>query len=119
MDTEKEQKPSSFYVAVAVYESTSDSVDKALLYEETFTLLVAASEEDAERQAVQLVQEPFSYKNQYGETITWSLKQRVVVRQVVDDKLVHGTEIFARFFRNYEAYHLAFLNYKAEEADIE
>ena len=110
-------QPSPFYIAVIVYESSSDAPNDQPLYEETFMLIHASSQENAEQQAAQLVNKPHSYQNQYGQTITWSFKQIVVVQPALNDEFTNGTELFSRFFRNYEAYHSAFLN-RANEEDI-
>ncbi|MDF5711172.1 MAG: hypothetical protein PUP90_26750 [Nostoc sp. S4] len=49
-----------------------------------------------------------SYKNENGETITWSLKQVIDVNSVLDDDFNlanNGVDLYARNFRNYEAYY--------------
>lgn len=51
--------------------------------------------------------ESVSYTNENGETITWSLHQVVDVNSVLDDDLdtaEDGVDLYARHFRNYEAY---------------
>jgi hypothetical protein len=49
-----------------------------------------------------------SYTNENGETITWSLQQVVDVNSVLDNDFDSSEDIvdlYARHFRNYEAYH--------------
>ena len=45
-----------------------------------------------------------SYRNIYKDTITWSLKHIIDVALVLDDSFDNGTELYARHFRNYQAY---------------
>jgi len=104
-----EAPPSTFYVAVVVIESNIDNPTYQPLYEERFLLIKATSEEDASEKAIQQSNEPLSYQNQYGETVTWTFKEVVEAKEVDYDKIADGTEIFTRFFRNYEAYSVALL----------
>jgi hypothetical protein len=95
----------SLYVAVLVSESSSDAPDHVPLYEESFVLLRAASHEEAAERAHALGErEQASYRNESGETITWTLKHVVDVSDVVDDTLDDGATVYARHFRAYDAY---------------
>jgi Domain of unknown function (DUF4288) len=95
----------SFYVAVILYESSSDVPDYKPLYQESFVLLKATSLEEAEAKALAYgTQEQVSYQNENQETIRWSLKQVIDVNSVLDDELDDGSELYARHFRNYQAY---------------
>lgn len=107
MTQENESLLPTFYVAVVIIESAIANSTYQPLYEERFLLIKATSEEDASEKAIQQSNEPLSYQNQYGETVTWTFKEVVEVKAVDYDKIADGTEIFTRFFRNYEAYSVA------------
>ncbi|MER7015648.1 DUF4288 domain-containing protein [Saccharopolyspora sp. NPDC000359] len=94
-----------YYVAVLVLEATSDAADHTPLYEESFVLLKAESaEEAAEKAADHGKQQETSYQNEDHELITWKLKQVVEVKPLEDATFDDGTELYSRFFRNYQAY---------------
>lgn len=94
-----------FYMAVILYESSSDAPEYKPLYQESFVLLKATSLEEAETKAlVHGTQEQVSYQNENQETIRWSLKQVIDVNSVLDDELDDGSELYVRHFRNYQAY---------------
>ena len=101
------QQVSPFYIVVLLLESIIARPDYKPLYEERFLLVRATSEEEASEKAIQQSNQPLSYQNQYSETVTWIFKEVVEAKEVNIDKLVDGTEIFARFFQNYEAYNAA------------
>jgi Domain of unknown function (DUF4288) len=105
MEVESETIEPSCYVAVILYESSSDVPEYQPLYQESFVLLKATSLEEAEAKALAYgTQEQVSYQNENRETIRWSLKQVIDVNSVLDDELDDGSELYARHFRNYEAY---------------
>ena len=105
MAPESVQKETKFYFVIVVYESTSDAPDDEPLYEECFMLITAASDEEARDKALRHANQPNSYKNVYGNTVTWTLKQLVDVRPTLDnDDFRDGVELYARFFQNYAAY---------------
>lgn len=94
-----------FYVAVLLLESTSDDADYKPLYEESFVLLKAESDEEAHEKATgHGKQLQTSYHNEHHQLITWKLKQVIEVKQLEDATFDDGTELFSRFFRNYAAY---------------
>ncbi|GAB4205082.1 MAG: hypothetical protein Fur006_60820 [Coleofasciculaceae cyanobacterium] len=97
----------SFYIAVILYESSSTKPEYKPLYQECFVLIKATSVEEAREKALSHAsQEQVSYQNEKGDTITWSLKQVVDVNSVLYDEFDDFTELYARHFRNYEAYRL-------------
>lgn len=101
-----ETPQASFFIAVLLYESRAEDASKAPLYQESFVLLRTTSEEEARRMALAHArQQETSYTNAEGATIRWSLKHLVDVSPSVDAELKHGAELYARHFRNYEAYH--------------
>lgn len=105
MEVTSEKIEPSLYIAVILYESASDAPNYQPLYQESFILLKATSLEEAEAKALAYgTQEQVSYQNENQETIRWSLKQVIDVNSVLDDELDDGSELYARHFRNYEAY---------------
>ena len=94
-----------FYIAVILYESSSNNPDYKALYEECFTLIEAGALEEAREKAeIYAKNNEHSYQNMYGETITWLTKEIVDVNRVLFDRFQDSTELYARHFRNYEAY---------------
>jgi ABC-type antimicrobial peptide transport system permease subunit len=99
------QQNPSVYIAVLVYESSSSSSDYKALFEESFMLVKATSIEEARQKTQQYADAHTStFKNEAGDSITWNLKHVVDVNQVLYDVDLDGTEIYARHFRNYQAY---------------
>ncbi|WP_428261774.1 DUF4288 domain-containing protein [Haliangium sp.] len=93
------------YIAVLLFESVAPSGSKESLFQETFVLLRAADEGEARAQALAHGRRSCtSYENAAGETIQWTLKHLVDVTPVLDDELTHGSELYARHFKNYQAY---------------
>ncbi|MEH1956341.1 DUF4288 domain-containing protein [Nostoc sp.] len=74
-----------------------------------YILIKAASLEKANAKAWNHANnESVSYTNENGETITWSLQQVVDVNSVLYNDFDSSEDIvdlYARHFRNYEAYH--------------
>jgi len=119
MCTENEWIVPTYYVGVVVIESVVNASGDRPLYEERFLFVKAASEQEARAKVLQYSVQPVSYQNQYAETVTWTFKELVGVNQMVKDEIIDGTELFSRFFRNYDAYTLTFLNKYNEEKDID
>ncbi|GAA4856860.1 MULTISPECIES: DUF4288 domain-containing protein [Saccharopolyspora] len=93
------------YVAVLLLESAAEAADYRPLYEESFVLLKAESEEEAREKATEAgKQQETSYHNEHQELITWRLKQVVEVKPLEDATFDDGSELYSRFFRNYDAY---------------
>jgi hypothetical protein len=93
------------YVAVLLSESSSDAPGYEPLYDESFVLIHADSVEAATERAHGLGQaEQTSFRNQFGETITWRLKHVVDVADVTDEALADGSTVYSRHFRDYAAY---------------
>ncbi|MHB8597579.1 MAG: DUF4288 domain-containing protein [Ktedonobacteraceae bacterium] len=105
MKSENMQIEPSFYMAVILYEAQSDAPDYEPLYEESFVLISANSEEEAgEKAKIHTQQQLTRYQNEFGETITWVVKQIVDVSPVLTDTIEDGSELYTRHFRNYQAY---------------
>ncbi len=93
------------YVAVLVYESSSVSPNYQPLFEESFILMKASSVEEAQQKTQKYADAHTStFQNESGDSITWKLKHIVDVNQVLNDIDLDGSEIYARHFRNYQAY---------------
>ncbi|MFD9888736.1 DUF4288 domain-containing protein [Amycolatopsis sp. NPDC059027] len=93
------------FVAVVLYESTSDSPDYRTLYREDFVLVFARDEEEARETARQRAErESGSHHNERGELITLSLKHIVDVAPALDDDLGRGGDLYARHFTDIDAY---------------
>jgi Domain of unknown function (DUF4288) len=105
MNTENEEQDLIFYIAVVVYESSSNAPDYQKLYEEDYVLVQASSDEGAQQKASQIAQQKqTTYKNEQGENITWTLKHILDVSPVLSENFEHGSELYACFFHNYQAY---------------
>ncbi len=109
MKAQSPHKTESFYIAIIIYKSSSDQLDYQPLYQESFVLIKATSLEEAKAKALNHGKnESVSYINETGETITWSLQQVVDVNSVLYDDFdsaEDGVDLYARHFRNYDAYH--------------
>ncbi|QIS09042.1 MULTISPECIES: DUF4288 domain-containing protein [Nocardia] len=93
------------YIAVVVYESTSDSPGYEPMYQEDFVLLYAGSEDEARKLAHEAaVAQETTYENERGELIKVSLKHVVDVNQSLTDDLSKGGDLYSRHFRDYESY---------------
>jgi hypothetical protein len=107
----REYRPSApgaqleFYVAVLLIESSSEASDYQPLYEESFVLLKAESEEEAREKAGEYgKQHEITYHDEHHELISWKLKHVVEVKPLEDATFDDGTELYSRFFRNYTGY---------------
>lgn len=109
MKTESTSQQESLYIALILFESSSNVPDRKPLYQECFVLIKANSLEEAkEKTLVYGREQEGSYQNENKEIITWSLKHVVDVNYILYDEfkndLNNGTELYARHFRNYQAY---------------
>lgn len=79
--------------------------DTATLHEESFVLLRADSAESARAAAEAHARDAeHEYRNADGELVRWRLADIVDVAAVRDEVLGHGSEVYSRHFRDYEAY---------------
>ncbi len=105
MDIGHNKPEPAFYIAVILYESSSDAPEYMPLYEESFVLIKATSEEEAWAKAQNYGKgEEVSYPNENREMISWSLKQVIDVTPVLAEKFDDGSELYSRYFRDYNAY---------------
>lgn len=97
--------PASFFIAVLLYEARAKEGSQAPLYQESFILLRATGEEEARKlAAAHALRQQTSYTSADGATIEWVLKHVVDVSPALDEELKHGAELYARHFRDYDAY---------------
>ena len=95
---------SSFYIAVILYKSSTNT-EEPPLYQECFTLLEASSMKSAwERAENHTRKEECSYTAEGGRTVSWTLERIVDVSSVLSDELEDETDLYARHFRDWEAY---------------
>lgn len=91
------------YVAVLLLEAESEG--QRPLYEESFVLLRAESQEEAAEKARECgKQQETSYQDENHQQISWKLKQVVEVKPLEDATFDDGSELYSRFFRNRQAY---------------
>lgn len=94
-----------YYIAVLLFRGAQDEAGEASLYEESFTLLTASSEEEARVKALACGKDrEHSYRNEDGELVSWKMEQVVDVCLAVDGEVTDGAELYSRFFRDYAAY---------------
>jgi Domain of unknown function (DUF4288) len=94
------------YVAVLLYASSSPDPGYTPMYEECFLLLRATGDEEARILAEQRGRaREASFQNATGQTVHWKLKHVVDVGRALSDVLDDGAEVYARHFKDYEAYH--------------
>jgi len=72
------------------------------LWEERIRLVEASTEEEATTRAEHLGRSIEHCFETEGGSLTWKL-ERVEVREILSDKLEHGTEVFYRYLRESEA----------------
>ncbi|NNH72901.1 DUF4288 domain-containing protein [Nocardia uniformis] len=93
------------YVAIVLYETSSDAADYEPLYREDIVVVYAESAAAARERAMARARaEEGGYANAAGEVITWRLKHLVDVTRALDDDLGRDTDLYARHFRDYDAY---------------
>jgi hypothetical protein len=99
------QQSANLYIAVVVYESSSDSSNYEPLFEESFMIVEATSIEEAKQKTkIHATGNTSTFKNEAGETVTWTLKKIVDVNHLLHDSIADGVEIYSRHFRDYQAY---------------
>jgi hypothetical protein len=87
------------YICVSVHEATSDAPDFPPRFEERLNLIKASSMKEATEKAAQIVgQARHTYKNEAGETITWTCRRIYHVVDMFDNALTDGGEIYSRGF---------------------
>ncbi len=104
-DSANSESVTDRYIALILMVSSSNAGDYEPLYEECFILIEAGSLDEARSKALAMANERASeYRNEMGETIRWTFERLIDVNRLLDDVLEDGSEIYARHFRNYDAY---------------
>lgn len=86
----------SWYLARLLMKS-SINYDSGSLFMEEFVLTRADSYDEAYAKASNKgVTMEHSYLNERGETIYWSFQCVLEIKEVIDDEILDGTEIYAR-----------------------
>ena len=95
----------SYFVAIILYQSTSDAPDYAPLYEESTVLVKAKTEAEARDKVLALTQSnAVQYLNEQGHLIQWRLDTIVDISPMLNDEIADVTEIYSRHFHDVEAY---------------
>jgi hypothetical protein len=113
------------FVIVVISESSNSLNGEPvgnILYEECTSLIKASSLEEAEQKAIDYANnQNTSYKNCYGETVTWTVKQVVEVRNLLDDDVIDdfdlrgdAVDLYSRSFYDYKAYEGCLYDYKQD-----
>jgi hypothetical protein len=95
-------KKVEWYVATALFESEIEGHlnSKRRLCEETLFLVSAEDLPVAKQKAEKFARaKKESYRNKYGEKVTWRFVRLVDIREMIDDRFEDGAEIIARFSR--------------------
>lgn len=91
-----------YYSAILIVRGSTGADDHEPTHEERVVLVRAASKKEAEKRVREDVRH--SYKNRFGETVTWAVFEVVEVAELLDDSLQDVTEILGRFFFDLNAY---------------
>lgn len=96
---------SKLYVAVAVFFAELNGSSEETLFQETFHLVHGKDETSARREAELVFRDlVHSYSNQQGQTVSWRLLEIVDVAAIGETELRHGSELYTRHFRDFNAY---------------
>lgn len=94
----------SWFAGIVITRSHSDSPSYSPMFEESVILVLASQCDEAGAEVRRIATSRLaSFKNEAGELIEWSLERVVDVRQL-DGPPVHGSEVYSRHFRDFDAY---------------
>jgi len=69
-------------------------------FEEVYFLVSGVTSSEALQKAKKLAkQKEHSYKNMYGETVSWRLAKFVGIQETTDQKFKDGAEVYFRFLK--------------------
>ena len=69
-------------------------------FEEVYFLVSASTKEEALQKAKKIAKDKeHSYENMHGERVSWRMARFEGVQEILDQRLVEGTEVHSRFFR--------------------
>jgi len=94
----------SFFTVAVLFRSLRDGrYLPENLWEESFLLLRATSDEQARTKAASIASaKRLTYRASTGETLTWEFFKISASYELSDDQLADGTEIFSRHLRDSE-----------------
>ncbi|MFC4944667.1 DUF4288 domain-containing protein [Pseudonocardia sp. GCM10023141] len=101
------ETPMTPYIAILLSESSGSvgSAGRSPLYCEDIMLVHATSIEDARDRARRRgEQASTTYATADGGQVRWSFVQVVDVAPILDNDLTRDADLYARFFRNHQAY---------------
>jgi hypothetical protein len=100
-----DQGARQMYFSALILEKATVGKEPAHLFCEIVVIFEAKSIEDA-RIAAQKHGETqaHSYFNEEGQYVSWSLERVVDVQVVLDQPVKHASEVYSRFFRNFDDY---------------
>jgi Domain of unknown function (DUF4288) len=93
------------YIGITLMKSSADN--KKDLYSENITLVKAESIDEARKKLKDSAEsENTSYKNKFGNTVTWSFLTIVDVAEVLEDDVTNTDciDLYTRHFSNISAY---------------
>jgi|SRR4051794_7222775 len=88
-----------WFAACLLMESLVDSgPPKEKLFEETIVLVRAATDADAAQKAERFGRDAeHEYQNTYGETVRWVFRELLDLKELIDEAIGDGTEVYYAF----------------------
>ncbi|KST68962.1 DUF4288 domain-containing protein [Mastigocoleus testarum] len=102
------------YVVIYVSKVSVENSETEAPYQEGCFLIQAFSEEEAQQKVAKYIERyenNVSYKNVYGQTVTWKLQELMSVMGTLDQNLDFDEEfvdIYARSFDDFDSYYRLF-----------
>ncbi len=94
------------YLAIVLYEAYFERASYRPLYEESFVEILAGSLPEARKKLFELIKRrEVSYKNTYGNQLSWKLRKIIDISQALESKMDDGIrELYSRHFYDIENY---------------
>ena len=94
------------YLAIILFEADSEQDDYRPLYEESFVEILASTIQEAKKIALAFSQKrETSYKNVYGDKVSWRLRKVIDVSETLETKAHDGAcELYSRHFYDIKSY---------------
>lgn len=93
------------YIAIILMKSSSPSPEYIPLYEELFVLIIADTLHNARQKAIAYgTNQETDYYNENKWFISLRMKKVIDVNPVLSDTIKDVTELYARHFKNFDAY---------------
>lgn len=102
------------YAVIYVSKVSVENSEAEAPYQEGCFLIQAFSEEEAQQKVAKYIERyvnNVSYKNVYGQTVTWKLQELISVMETIDRGLNFDEEfvdIYARSFDDFDSYYRLF-----------